>query len=88
MGSQLLKHKVIDYLLWHSEKIAIKELVSGEIFVKVYSQDSSVNFIRKLLKNFGDFPIIFEETLQDPTFIEDNTEALELIISFPKQNFE
>ena len=82
MGSKTLKHKIIDYLLWHSDKVALKELFSGELYVKVYTSITYEKFMKEIKQNFVDSQILFEEIKQEAPFINDGIDTIELMISF------
>jgi len=73
---------IISYLLENYEKIAIKQFSNGNIYVKIYSPLDNETIQSQLASRFCDFPVTIEDYLQDPPFIEDKINALEVMISF------
>lgn len=72
-------NKFISYILWRFEKFAIKQFVNGGYYCKIYSESDKNEEILKIICD--EFPeLIFEESKQEPEFIDDRINTLEFFI--------
>lgn len=80
-----LRNEVIDYFLFDFEKIVIKEMASGELYIKPYTFSNKLNFdqtVEKVLKDLKQLPITIDHYVMEPPFIEDDIELPEFMIEF------
>lgn len=79
-----LQTKIVDYLIWNFEKVALKTTLSGEIYAKVYSSAPKEEVLEKITSKFDSEEVLFESYKQDPPFIDDDIDALEVMITTDK----
>ena len=71
---------IINYLISSFEKIAIKEFWNNGIYVKIYSPLSHDEVYKRVCEWNNDSTLTISEEIQEPPFIEDGVEAIELMI--------
>jgi hypothetical protein len=80
-----IKHEIIDYLLYHYDKLAIQEwndLSGDELYIKIYSSEDNEVILERLERDFKGQKISFEVSTQEPAFIDDNIKGLEIMITY------
>lgn len=75
-----LTYKILEYLLANFEKVAMKQMISGETYVKIYSNLDKKDVLNAIQEKFEKSNVVFETYKQDPPFINDGINALELMI--------
>ena len=71
---------IINYLISSFEKIAIKEFSNNGIYVKIYSDLTHDELYSQVVEWNIDSALIIDSHVQEPPFIEDGVEAVELMI--------
>ena len=77
----MLLTPIVFHLLANYEKIAIKQLASGNIFCKIYSDKDQSTILETINEEFQKDTLVIESFIQSPPFIDDNIDGLEVMIS-------
>lgn len=75
-----LTYRILEYLLANFEKVALKKMLSGEIYAKIYSNLDKKDVLNTIHQKFEKFDVVFEHYEQSPPFINDGVNALEVMI--------
>jgi hypothetical protein len=78
----LLRQEVIDYFLFNYEKIGIKEMASGELYIKPYSRSMNFDQVwQKVKTDLKDKKLLVENFEMKPEFIADSMDFPEIMIT-------